>query len=65
MGAYSRGEGNRRVLESVHDEIMKLLGSRRLTPLVSAHVGLDDVAATLERLRDRQVIGRSVTCPDA
>lgn len=64
MGAYSRGDENRRVLESVHEAIMHLVGSGQLTPLVSARVDLADVPVALERLRDRQVIGRVVTCPD-
>jgi len=63
MGAYSRGDENRQVLESVHAAIMSLVGSRRLTPLVSASIPLEDVAGMLERLRDRQVVGRSVTRP--
>ena len=63
MGAYSSG-ARRQALDSVHEELMGLLGSGQLTPLVSARVGLEDVAATLEQLRDRRVVGRSVACPN-
>ena len=64
MGAYSQGGERRRAVDGVHAELMGLLGSGRLTPLVSSRIGLGEVAVTLEALRDRQVVGRSVACPN-
>ena len=63
MGAYSRGVDNRRFLDGVHAELMGWLDAGRLVPLVSAEIGLPDVGARLEALRDRQVVGRVVVDP--
>jgi len=62
VGAYSHGEANA-VRRAVHDELMGLLAHGTLRPLVSREVGLEDVPAALEALRDRQVIGRVVAHP--
>jgi len=63
MGAYSRGADNRRFLDGVHAELMGWLDAGRLVPLVSAEIGLPDVGARLEALRDRHVVGRVVVDP--
>jgi NADPH:quinone reductase len=63
MGAYSHDDAGRRVVLDAHDELMAWLGEGRLRPLASPPIGLEDVAAALEALAERQVIGRTVVCP--
>jgi NADPH2:quinone reductase len=63
MGAYSHDDAGRRVVLDAHDELMAWLGAGRLRPLASAPIGLENVAAALEALAARQVIGRTVVCP--
>ena len=63
LGAYSRGDANRAFLLGVHDELMGLVATGRVRPLVSRRVGLDGVAGALEALRDRDVVGRVLVLP--
>ena len=62
VGAYGRGEANA-IRRAVHDELMGRFARRELRPLVSREIGLEDVPAALEALRDRAVIGRVVVHP--
>lgn len=63
MGAYARSDAGRAVVRAAHEELMGLIGSGRLTPLVSGDLTLADVPGGLERLRDRDVVGRLVARP--
>ena len=64
MGAYSRGDANREMLRSVHDELLTLLSTGAIHALISREVGFRDVASALGQLRDREVIGRVVVRPE-
>jgi NADPH2:quinone reductase len=63
MGAYSRDDAGRRVVLDAHRAVMALLGGGHLRPLASAPIALEDVAAALEALARREIIGRTVVCP--
>ena len=63
LGAYSRGADNQAFLLGVHEELMGLLATGRLHPVVARELGLDEAPAALEALRDRHVVGRAVVRP--
>jgi NADPH:quinone reductase len=63
MGAYSRDDAGRRIVLEAHHELMALLGEGHLRPLASVPIALEDVAAALEALARREVIGRTVVRP--
>lgn len=63
MGAYSRDDAGRQVVLDAHRAVMALLADGRFRPPASTPIGLEDVAAVLEALAARRVVGRTVVCP--
>lgn len=63
VGAYSRSPEGRALLDSVHNELMDLLASGDLEPVVDRVVGLDGVAAAMTDLVERRVIGKVIVDP--
>ena len=54
-GGYSRGE-----LEAVHAKLSELLSAGRLRCAVTEHVAFDELPRALQRLANREVIGKLV-----
>ena len=54
-GGYSRGE-----LEAVHAKLSELLSAGRLRCAVTEHVPFDELPRALQRLANREVIGKLV-----
>ena len=63
MGAYSKGDDNRRYMLGVHDEIMGLLAAGKVRALIDRETDLDGAAAALTDLAGRKVTGRPVVAP--
>ena len=54
-GGYSRGE-----LEAVHAQLSELLSAGRLRSAVTERVAFDELPQALQRLANREVIGKLV-----
>lgn len=63
LGAYSRTAHGRGLLQGVHDEIMELLATSRIHPLIDRVIGLADVPLALRDMEARTVTGKVVVEP--
>lgn len=63
MGAYSTSPPGKRFVDTVHAELMGMLGDGRLVVPISRVVGLGDVGAALGDLEARTVVGKIVVDP--
>ena len=63
MGAYSRSPEGRQFVDHVHTDLMAMLGDGRIVAPVSRVIGLADVAAALDDLEARTVVGKIVVDP--
>ena len=63
VGAYAGSDEGRALVQRTHAEVMELLASGRIRPVVERTVGLGGVAAALRDLADRRVVGKVVVDP--
>jgi len=64
VGAYAGDDAGREFMLGVHADLMRWIETGDFRPLVSAEITPAEAPAALERLRDRQVVGRVVVCPE-
>ena len=63
VDAYSRSPRGRAVLEGVHRDLMQLLATGAVQPVIDRVIGLDGVAQAMTDLANRRVIGKVVVDP--
>ena len=63
VGAYAGSEAGRALVQRTHAEVMQLLASGKIRPVIDRVVGLDGVAAALGDLAARRVVGKIVVDP--
>jgi NADPH2:quinone reductase len=63
LGAYNRTEADLAFLHAVHAELVDLVLSNRVAPVVSRQIGLEEVASALVDLGARRTVGKIVVHP--
>ena len=63
VGAYSKTIEGRALLASIHQELMGLLRSGAIRPVIDRAIGLDEVADAMTDLAARRIVGKVLVYP--